>query len=134
MLSVQFFYGGWAVAALRIALGIIFIAHGWPKLKSFKGTAEWLGSAGFRPGPVFAVLVVALEFFGGIGLIVGFLTHIVAFFAALQFAAIIVWKIRQRQKFSGGWELDLLVLVVAAALFVLGAGAYSLDRVLFIGW
>lgn len=134
MLSIQFFYGGWAVAALRVVLGAIFIVHGWPKLKNFKGTAEWLNSVGFRPGFVFAALAVALEFFGGIGLIAGLFTQAVAFFAVLQFAIIIIWKLRQHQKFVGGWELDLIILGAAVALLIIGAGAYSLDRVLFIGW
>ena len=39
----------WAIFALRVFVGALFLAHGLPKLKNLKGTGEWFQSVGFKP-------------------------------------------------------------------------------------
>ena len=52
---------------LRIVLGVVFVAHGYPKLfKNFSGTAGWFDSIGFRPGKFWALVAGGVEFFGGL--------------------------------------------------------------------
>lgn len=134
MLSVFFFYGALGVLALRLTLGAIFLVHGWPKLKNLKQTAAGFDGMGFKPGKFWGTLVALLEFFGGAALVLGFFTPTFAALFALQFVTIVMWKLIRRERFVGGWELDLLIL---AGLFVLalnGGGAYSLDRAFFLGW
>lgn len=117
-------YSDWALLILRLAVGGLFIAHGWPKLKNWKGTTQWFHSVGFKPGWFWGTAAGLLELFGGIALIFGFRTRFVALFFALQFAAILVWKIFRKDKFVGGWELDLVLFAVALTLLTVGGGMY----------
>ncbi|MGC9968682.1 MAG: DoxX family protein [Minisyncoccia bacterium] len=134
MLSVFFFYGGLGVLALRLALGVIFLAHGWPKLRHLQQTAVEFDGLGFKPGRFWGTLVALLESFGGIALILGFYTQTFAVLFALEFIAIVVRKLIKKQPFVGGWELDLLVLTAFLVLALNGGGAYSFDRAFFLGW
>lgn len=134
MLSILFFYGGLGVLALRLALGAIFLVHGWPKLRHLGQTATAFDGMGFKPGKFWGTLVALLEFFGGMALVLGFFTQTFAVLFALQFIAVIVWKLAKRQPFVGGWELDLLILAALLVLILNGGGAYSIDRTFFLGW
>ncbi len=63
------------LAILRVVLGVIFVAHGWPKVGHVEGTAAFLGGVGI-PLPVIAAWVVtALELGGGLLLLAGFLVR-----------------------------------------------------------
>lgn len=123
----------WPVFLLRAALGLIFIVHGWPKLRDLKKTGENFNAMGFKPGKLFGTLTALLEFFGGIALIVGLFTTWFAALFVLEFAVILLWRWSKKMPFVGGWEFDLLILAGVFALFALGGGAFSLDRILF-GW
>src|ERR1700751_2526989 len=73
-----------ATAMLRFALGVIFFAHGAQKMLGWFGGYGFAGTMRFFTGvmhiPVlFAFLAICAEFFGGLGLILGFLTRIAAF-------------------------------------------------------
>ncbi len=122
---------------LRVLVGAALVIHGYPKVKGgWKQSGEWIKTMGVPPFA--AVLVTIIEFFGGIFLLVGLLVPLVAGFAAIQFAAIIVMKItRMRAVFTGGqgkptYEVDALYLLLAVAVLFLGAGPYSLDSVIGI--
>src|SRR6185437_185391 len=68
----------WAALILRIALGILFIAHGLLKLLVFKpaGAFRYFKSLGL-PGS-FAYLAMAAELIGGAALIIGIVPRYVA--------------------------------------------------------
>ncbi|MGD0515242.1 MAG: DoxX family protein, partial [Terriglobales bacterium] len=72
------------IAILRLTLGLIFAAHGAQKMLGWFGGYGFSGTMGFFthemgiPVP-FAFLAICAEFFGGLGLIVGFLSRIAAF-------------------------------------------------------
>src|SRR6476661_10545216 len=73
-----------AITILRLVLGIVFFAHGAQKMLGWFGGYGFTGTMGFFTGAmhipaVFAFLAIAAEFFGGLGLIFGFLTRIAAF-------------------------------------------------------
>ena len=89
------------------------------------------------PAP-FAVLAIAAEFFGGLGLILGFLTRIAAFGIAMNMV-VAVAMVHSRFGFFMNWtgtqkgegfEYHLLALAVTAFLMIRGAGALSLDQVI----
>ena len=127
---------------LRLVLGVVFFAHGAQKMLG------WFGGFGFHatmgsfahtgmPAPV-ALLVICTEFFGGLGLIVGLLTRIASLgIAGLMIGAIFMvhlangffmnWMGNQKGE---GFEYHLLVIAMAAALLLRGAGAFSLDGAL----
>lgn len=134
-------FSDWGLLILRIAMGIIFIAHGWPKLNP---NGPMKGPAGFAAGlkqmrvplPMFFAWVVALlETVGAVLLMLGLGTRILAIgFAIDMFVAINVALRPMGAKFTsmeGGmrWELEFLLLASALALLFTGAGSLALDPV-----
>ena len=120
---------GWAPVFLRIAIGIIFIVHGYPKLfKDSKGTSKFLKGLGFKPAKFWAFVLGCIEFFGGLAVLVGLFTRIasgllgIVMVTALYYHTV-VWK----KKFYKGYEFDFLILFALIALFLLGSGNLSLD-------
>jgi putative oxidoreductase len=110
---------------LRFTLGAVFAIHGYPKLKNGgKQAGEWLKSMGIPSG--FGLFAGIVEFFGGIALILGLLTTLVAVLFAIWMAALIwlsVFKIHK--KFMGGYELDVLLLIFSIVLAAIGGGAFT---------
>ncbi len=121
------FYGP---TLLRLALGIIFLAHGYQKLaggsEGREQFAGWLESMKFRPGKFWAWLVTAAELLGGILLIIGFWTQLAALILAIEFLVILFW-VQRGKPFIGGREFDFLILLALLALLVLGPGALAID-------
>ena len=132
-----------ATLVLRLVLGIVFFAHGAQKMlgwfggQGFSGTISMFTSYMHIPAP-FAFLAIAAEFFGGLGLILGFLTRIAAFGIAVNMVVAVVmahssngffmnWTGTQKGE---GFEYHLLVLAVTAFLMIRGAGAFSVDRLI----
>lgn len=113
---------------LRVVLGALFIAHGYPKLfKNFSGFAGWLESLGFRPAKFWAFVAGAVEFFGGILLVLGLWIPVVGILLVLEML-VAMWKVKWGKvglTDAGGWELDLIYLAVALALVLMGGGMYS---------
>ena len=134
-----------ATAILRLVLGIVFFAHGAQKMLG------WFGGFGFSatmnlftgmmhiPAPL-AFLAIAAEFFGGMGLILGFLTRIAAFGIGVNMLVAIMtlhgafgffmnWTGTQKGE---GFEFHLLVLAMVAFLMIRAAGAFSVDRLVTV--
>jgi len=127
---------------LRLVLGYVFVAHGYPKLfkKEFgpRGFSAFLTNLEI-PFPLFFAYVVGIsEFFGGLLLILGFLTRLGAFLVACVMI-VAMWKVKWKtglfaKTMEGGWvggyELDLSLFVIALALMASGAGVFSVDHLL----
>jgi putative oxidoreductase len=126
---IQFFlvFSEWALLALRIILGLILIAHGWPKIKDLKKTAGYFAKTGFKPGSVWGTIVAVVEFVGGIFLVLGLFTQVIAFLAFIQFLVILL-IVKRNAVFKGEAEFDLLILVGLLVLLTMGGGALSLDH------
>ena len=130
-----------ATAILRLALGVTFFAHGSQKMLGWFGGFGFSGTMGFFTGMMhipapLAFLAICAEFFGGLGLILGFLTRIAAFGIAANMVVAIAavhrafgffmnWAGNQKGE---GFEFHLLVLAITAFLMIRGAGAFSVDR------
>ncbi len=131
-----------SLTLLRLVLGVVFFAHGAQKLLGWFGGYGFQGTMGFfehmgMPAPV-AFLIICTEFFGGLGLIVGLLTRIAALGIGVEMIGAIFmvhlpngffmnWFGNQKGE---GFEYHLLVIAMAAALLLRGAGAFSADRAL----
>ncbi len=113
---------------LRLVLGIIFIAHGYPKLKNLKNTAGFVKSLKFPLSGLFAFLLTFTEFFGGIFILVGFLTFIFSFLLIIAMLVATTYHLRKKDKLIGGYELSLILLAALVVLSVYGAGIYSIDN------
>jgi len=70
----------WADLAARVALAALFIIAGFAKIGGYEGTAGYMQSMGV-PG-VLLPLVIALELVGGLAIVVGYRTRLVAFLLA----------------------------------------------------
>ena len=119
-----------ALLLVRIIVGVIFAAHGAQKLfGAFEGdglalTVEKMG------GGMLPYLVTIGEFFGGVGLIVGFLTR----FSAASLIVIMIGAIAMVhgkngffQK-SGGFEYNLALIGLLLPSLICGPGRLSIGR------
>jgi len=120
---------------LRIIAGIIFVAHGGQKLFAWfggyglDGTGQWMDSIGLSPGYLMALMAGSAEFFGGLFLIVGFLTRPTSFvLTVLLIIAIFSFHINNGLFMSNnGYEFGLSLLAITLALFIQGGGKHSID-------
>ena len=127
--------------ALRLPVGLIFMAHGAQKLFGWfggyglEGTGQWMASIGLQPGYLMALLAGSGEFFGGLALLLGLLTRPAA--AVLAFTMVIaIFSVHLEHGLfmsNNGYEFALALLSASLALVALGGGAWSLDRVLSAG-
>jgi len=132
-----------ATLILRLVLGVVFFAHGAQKLLGWFGGPGFSGTMGMFttylhiPAP-FAFLAIVAEFFGGLGILLGFLTRIAAFGITVnmlvaiamvhaQFGFFMNWTGTQKGE---GIEYHLLTLALTIFLMIKGGGAFSIDRAL----
>ncbi len=123
---------------VRLALGTVFIAHGYQKLfvSGMDGTINMFGGMGVAAPELFGPLVAFVEFFGGIAIVLGLFTR----YVALMLAAVMAVAIFQVKLSIGfiapmagppGYELDVALLGLALLLLFAGPGALSLEKALF---
>ena len=130
----------YGILLLRVVLGSIMAAHGAQKLFGWFGgggprkTAEGFSQLRFRAPLLMGLTAGVAELGGGLLIAAGLLTPL----AALAIAVVMVNAIATvhwRNGFfnsAGGYEFNLLILTVAAAIAATGAGRFSLDNL--IGW
>lgn len=137
-------FPSWSLLIVRVVLGVIFFAHGAQKLfgwfggHGLKGTIGFFQSALKIPAPL-TVLAGLTECFGGLAVLVGFLSRP----AALGLAIVMLVAISKVHWSNGfflnfslqpgkghGFEFNLALIAMAAAVMVGGGGAFSLDRLI----
>ena len=113
---------------IRIGIGAVFIAHGWPKIRTPKGMASEMG------WPTSAVIMLGLaEFLGGLGSLLGIFTQsaslliMVTMIGALYYH-IFKWKSLFISSEKTGWDFAVSMLLSALALYLLGPGS------IVVGW
>lgn len=122
-----------ALLLLRAALGIVFMAHGWPKLFG-QNTGMQLFFADHGLPASFVYLTGVLELFGGGLLILGLFTRAAAFLLAIEMGAAI-WKVHLLKGYLAVHEYEgpLVLFAACFALATIGAGLLSIDQPLFGG-
>lgn len=111
---------------VRVALGAIFVAHGWQKISMMDGTIGFFGSLGL-PVAV-AYLVAYVEFLGGLAVLLGVYSRIAGYLLAIVMVfAIFLVKIHGNFIGTKGYELDLILLASSLAVAWNGSGPYSLS-------
>jgi len=121
---------------VRVALGVVFIMHGWQKMVVFghAGVTGFLASIGVPLPGVNAVILTAVEFGGGIALLAGALTRVAA--ALIGFSMLVATaSVHLANGFfmPTGFEYTLTLLLVSLGLTMTGAGKYSVDALIFGG-
>ncbi|MFC3994486.1 DoxX family protein [Nocardiopsis sediminis] len=118
----------------RIAIGVIFIAHGWQKIQSgVAATGQGFASMGVPLPEIAGIVAIAIEFGGGIALVVGFALPVTGVLLAAQMVGAYVFGHFGTPLFvsEGGFELVLALGTAALALGFTGGG-FALDR--FLPW
>ena len=136
-------YPSWSHLVVRVALGIIFFAHGAQK------TFGWFGGPGlsatvqgFRKmnvPPAATVLAAFTECFGGLALIIGVLARPSAI-GLIGVMLVAVAKVHAQHGFflnfamtpgrGHGYEYNLALLAMALSIVIGGAGVFSIDRLI----
>jgi len=119
----------YAALVLRVALGVMFLAHSL-YLKVFvftvAGTVGFFESLGL-PG-LFAYLTILAEIGGGLALILGFQTRLVAL-ALIPVLLGATWAHAGNGWLftaeGGGWEYPAFLVVASVVQALLGSGAYA---------
>jgi putative oxidoreductase len=119
---------------IRGSLGISFIAHGLLKLLVFTpaGTAHFFQTIGL-PG-WFGIVVMIGELAGGVALVIGFYARYVALIAIADLlGAILFVHAANGWSFAnpgGGWEYPAFWALMLLVQYLLGDGAYAVQRLL----
>jgi putative oxidoreductase len=119
---------------LRVGIGILFLFHGYPKLRGGTGTWLWLGSQlqmfGMYSMPVvFGCIAACVEFFGGLSLITGIGMQLATFLLAIQMVVATCYHINKGDGFML-YSHALSLVVVFVALHLMGPGAYTLPALI----
>jgi putative oxidoreductase len=130
-----------ALLVLRLGVGLTFAAHGAQKIFGWwggPGLSGWKGAVahmGFRPVTLFTAVSALAEFVGGLFLAVGLLTPLAGAVLVGQ-SVVIIGHVHWPKGFfntRGGYEFPLVLAVGAAALILIGAGAWSVDAAIGFG-
>ncbi|MBW3625806.1 MAG: DoxX family protein [Armatimonadetes bacterium] len=125
----------WALLTVRVIAGVIFMAHGSQKLFGAfggPGLEGVKGPQGPGGGGVIGLLVAIGEFFGGLGLFVGFLSR----FSAASIILIILGAIALVHGRNGfflsnrGYEYNLALIGLLVPVLIAGPGRFALGRFL----
>ncbi len=109
---------------LRLGIAYVFVRHGLMKYHmGLHQVAGFFGHLGIPVPIVFAAIVIGVETLGAACLALGLLTRFWAFCMVVEMAVAIWLAVLPRAP-----ELELLLLVGSLALFSLGAGPISFDR------
>ena len=131
----------WPQLIARLALGVVMFPHGAQKVFG------WFGGPGFGKAletfttvmhipALLAVLVIAAESLGAVGLVVGFLVRIAAFGILCDMLGAI-GMVHAKNGFFMNWtgkqagegfEYHLLAIGLSLAVLIGGAGRWSVDR------
>jgi putative oxidoreductase len=126
---------GWGLTILRIVVGLVFFVHGFQKLflMGFGGVAGMMEGLGVPAPGLFAVILTLVELLGGLALILGLFTRLVAIPLAIDML-VATLMVHLPNGFSvlpnGGYEFTLVLLAASVALAVAGSGEAALDRFL----
>ena len=115
---------------LRVIVGVIFAAHGAQKLLGAFG-GHGLAATVKQMGPLGYPVTIG-ELFGGLGLIVGFLSRFSAASLIVIMVGAIVTVHWKNGFFSsgGGFEYNLALIGLLAPILIAGPGRFSIGRFL----
>ena len=133
---------GVGLLVLRIALGVVFLAHGVKHLRGREKTTGWFGWLGFKAPGFQWFASTATEIGVGVLLIAGLLTGVaaagvvgimvVAFWTVHRTAGFFITAFMKEGIDVEGYEYVAFLAAAAAALAITGPGAYAVDASLTI--
>jgi len=137
-------YPSWSLLVVRLALAVVFFAHGSQKvLGSFGGhglAATIKMFQGMGVPPAATVLAAFIEFLGGCALVVGLLARPAAV-GIIVVMLVAIRKVHGRHGFflnlgvpgkGPGFEYNFVLIGMALAILIGGAGVLSIDRAIWL--
>ncbi len=123
------------ILILRVILGIVFFAHGAQKVLGLFGGYGLENTVGFFEKNLgiplfFGYLASFTEFFGGIFLLLGFLTRPSAIGIAITMVVAMNVHLPNGFFLPNGIEFTFVLLLVSTAIIISGPGRYSLDKII----
>lgn len=123
-----------ALLLSRVLFGVILIAHSWDKFQitGLEGITGYFDSLGIPAASLAAPAVGVIELIGGIMILLGAFTRVVAVIIAVVMlgAAVFAHASFGIYAANGGWELVGAIGAGMLALFAIGAGAWSIDALI----
>lgn len=130
---------GLGLLIIRLVIGLSFVGHGSQKLfgsfggHGLEGTGGFFESIGIKPGKTMALIAGLTELIGGLLFALGFLTPLaaLAIIATMLIAIVTVHGKNGYWVTQNGYEFNLVLIVAALGVALIGAGQYSLDALFF---
>jgi len=122
------------ILVLRLALGIMFLAHGLQMAfglfggPGVKGFSQMLSGLGFAPAMFWSYIASYTVLFGGLLVIIGVQTRLAATLL-LIFILTAAIKVHLDKGFflsNGGFEYTFIIAAICLALILLGPGKFSI--------
>lgn len=118
----------------RVLLGVVLIVHGGQKLfvNGVEGTGAFFESVGVPAAQFAAAFAGTVELVGGILLVLGLLTQLVAVLVVVVTAGAFFYVHQAAGIYAadGGWELVAVIGLAAAVFGLVGPGRYSIDALI----
>jgi len=113
----------------RLFISSLLIVYGYMKLAGFAGTTAYMARQGLPVPALMAAIAVVIELGGGLLLLFGYQTRLVALIVAVY---VLIAALIAHRNFGDGNQMshffkNMAIVGGALALMASGAGAYSLD-------
>ena len=119
---------GWGIAALRVAMGLVLLLHGYQKFAGgLAAVSAYFAQMSIPLPGVTGPFIAALELVGGALLVLGLATRWVGLLFALEFVVATFWVALPRAGVTRS-GLEIMLLAGGLLLFLNGGGKAALDR------
>ncbi|MDA1038253.1 MAG: DoxX family protein [bacterium] len=109
---------------LRLAVGVVFIYHGWLKLSDIGSTTIFFENQGIPLAMIMAWVVALIEFVGGLAMLVGVWVRTVSLLLALVMIVALL-TVHTGAPYAAA-ELPIVLLGATLAIHGIGAGDWRL--------
>ena len=121
----------WSVLFVRLAVGLVFLVHGFGKLFGvgpfpfgLSGTAGFLAGLGFPSAMFFAWVLALVETLGGLAIILGLFTRYAALLVGIDMIFALLLVHIPSGFYESNGEIALVLLLAAISLLFSGAGKH----------
>ena len=113
----------------RLFYSSLFLVYGYFKIMGFTGTTAYMASKGLPMPPLAAALAVILELGGGLLMLVGYQTRLVALVLGIY---VVIASLIAHTNFADGNQMqhffkNMSIVGGSLAFVAFGAGRYSID-------
>jgi putative oxidoreductase len=129
-----------ALLAARVLLALLYVIFGWQKLTGFAATVAYFGQIGVPLPNLSVVVAVVMEFLVGLAIMAGLATRPLAVLLAIYtlatgFLGHHYWTMTGTAQAEAmiNFYKNLSIMGGLFALYVAGAGRYSVDYLIRIG-